>query len=304
MKGDKLLYYSLFPFAAIVIATFILLFAVISYTSAPAIKEYGWKLFTSSAWSPSEMGPESSKYGLLSPLYGTLVSSIIAVILAFPVTISAVLVIEDYAPPRTRDLVGSLIEVMAGLPTIVYGLWGLEILAPLLKVHVYSPLHQLLGFIPLFSCRPFSGYNILTAGILLTIMVLPYMVAVARDSYRSIPMIYREAALAIGANRYEYAKIMMGMIKPGLIASALLGFGRAAGETVAVALVIGNVPLISSCILKPGYTISSLIANQFSMAPLYPYMMNVLFTGGLILLMIGVIANTVAVIMISKSRLR
>jgi len=302
-KGDKILYYSLLPFAAVVIAAFILLFVVISYTSAPAIKEYSWKLFTSSAWSPSEIGPKA-KYGLLAPLYGTLTSSIIAVILALPVTISAVLVIEEYAPLQTRDMIGSLIEIMAGLPTIVYGLWGLEILAPLLKVHLYSPLHQLLGFVPLFSCRQFSGYNILTAGILLAIMVLPYMVAVARDAYRSIPMTYKEAALAIGANRYEYAKIMMGMIKPGLIASTLLGFGRAAGETVAVALVVGNVPLISSCLFKPGYTISSLIANQFSMAPLYPYMMNVLFTGGLILLIIGVVANSIAVIMISRSRLR
>ncbi len=303
MRNDKLLYYSLLPFASIVIAIFLLLLGVLTYVSMPAIKEYGIKLLTIN-WSPSEEGPQKSSYGLLAPLYGTLASSFIAVILALPVTVSVVLVIEEFAPLKLRDIIGSIIEVMAGLPTVVYGLWGLEVLAPFLKEHIYSPLHQLLEFIPLFSCKPLSGYGIATAGILLAIMTLPYMIAVARDAYRSIPFTYKEATLSLGVTRYEYAKIMLGMIKPGLIASALLGFGRAAGETVAVALVIGNIPLISSCLFKPGYTISSLIANQFSMAPLYPYMMNVLFTGGLILLIIGVVANSIALIMVSRVRSR
>ena len=303
-RSDKLLYYALLPFAAVVIAAFILLFAVLGYVSAPAIKKYGVRLLTTSQWAPNEANPARSVYGLLAPLFGTLVSSTIAVLLALPVTISVVLVIEEYAPERWREIIGSIIEVMAGLPTIVYGLWGLEVLAPLLQKHIYSPLHQLLGFIPLFSCRPVTGFNLATAGVLLAIMILPYMVAVARDAYRAIPFTYKEAALAIGATRYEYAKIMLGLAKPGIVAAALLGFGRAAGETVAVALVVGNVPLVSGCLFKPAYTISSLIANQFSMAPLYPYMMSVLFTGGLILLAIGMAANTVAVIMIARARKR
>lgn len=303
-RSDRLFYYSLIPFAAVVIAAFLLLFGVVGYVSAPAIKRYGTKLLTTTRWFPNEVNPSKSVYGLLAPLFGTLVSATVAVLLALPVTMAIVLVLEEYAPPRLREAIGSIVELMAGLPTIVYGLWGLEVLAPLLKQHVYSPLHQLLGFIPLFSCTPVTGYNLATASVLLAIMILPYMVAVARDAYRSIPFTYREAVLAIGATRYEYAKIMMGMAKPGLIAAALLGFGRAAGETVAVALVVGNVPLVSACMFKPAYTISSLIANQFSMAPLYPYMMSVLFTGGLILLLIGVAANTAAVIMISRVRSR
>ena len=303
-RSDKLLYYSLLPFAAVVIAAFIMLFVVLGYVSAPALRRYGISLFTTTKWAPNEANPSKSVYGLLAPLFGTLVSSVIAVLLALPVTVSIVLVIEEYAPERLRELIGSVIEVMAGLPTIVYGLWGLEVLAPFLREHIYSPLHQLLGFIPLFSCKPITGFNLATAGILLSIMILPYMVAVARDAYRSIPFTYKEAALAIGATRYEYAKIMMGLAKPGIIAAALLGFGRAAGETVAVALVVGNVPLVSGCLFKPAYTISSLIANQFSMAPLYPYMMSVLFTGGLVLLLIGMAANTVAVIMIARARKR
>jgi len=303
-RSDKLLYYSLLPFAAIVIATFIMLFIVLGYVSAPAIRRYGIKLFTTVKWAPNEVNPSRSVYGLLAPIFGTLVSSIIAVLLALPVTVSIILVIEEYAPEKLREIIGSIIEVMAGIPTIVYGLWGLEVLAPFLREHVYSPLYQFLDFIPLFSCKPVTGFNLLTAGILLSIMILPYMVAIARDAYRSIPLTYKEAALAIGATRYEYAKIMMGLARPGLIAAALLGFGRAAGETVAVALVVGNAPLVSTCLFKPAYTISSLIANQFSMAPLYPYMLNVLFTGGLILLLIGMAANTIAVIMIERARKR
>nr|WP_317896004.1 phosphate ABC transporter permease subunit PstC [Pyrofollis japonicus] len=303
-RSDKLLYYSLLPFASIIVATFILLFIVISYVSFPAIRRYGTSILTATRWAPNEASPESSVYGLLAPLFGTLVSSTIAVILALPVAVSVVLVLEEYAPQRLREVIGSIIELMAGLPTIVYGLWGLEVLAPMLRKHVYSPLHELLGFIPLFSCRPITGFNLATAGVLLAIMILPYMVAVARDAYRSIPFIYREAALAIGATRYEYARIMLGLARPGIIAAALLGFGRAAGETVAVALVVGNTPYVGACLFKPAYTVSSLIANQFANANLYPYMMNVLFFGGLLLLLIGMVANTIAVIMIEKVRKR
>jgi phosphate transport system permease protein len=303
-RSDKLLCYSLLPFASIIVAAFILLFIVISYVSFPAVERYGISILTTARWAPNEANPESSVYGLLAPLFGTLVSSTIAVILALPVAISVVLVLEEYAPQRLREVIGSIIELMAGLPTIVYGLWGLEVLAPVLRKHVYSPLHDLLGFIPLFSCRPITGFNLATAGVLLAIMILPYMVAVARDAYRSIPFTYREAALAIGATRYEYAKIMLGLARPGIIAAALLGFGRAAGETVAVALVVGNTPYVGACLFKPAYTISSLIANQFANANLYPYMISVLFFGGLLLLLIGMVANTVAVVMIERVRKR
>ncbi len=297
---DRTLYYTLLPFAAIVVAAFIALFTVLAYESAPALLHYGLKLFAETRWAPSERG--EPVYGLLAPLYGTLVSASIAVILALPVAISVTLVLEEYSPSWLREALGSLIEVMAGLPTIVYGLWGLEVLAPLLRETVYNPLHGLLGFIPLFSCKPVTGYGLATAGVLLAIMILPYTTAVVRDAYKSIPFAYREAALSIGANRYEYARIMMGMIKPSIMAAALLGFGRAAGETVAVALVVGNVPNLDPCVFKPAYTVSSLIANQFTMAPLYPYMMSVLFTGGLILLIIGVAANLIAVALLERGR--
>jgi phosphate transport system permease protein len=301
-RSDRLFYYSLIPFAATVVAVLVLLFAAISYASAPALRRYGLKILASSVWRPSEVNPSESDYGLLAPLYGTLVSSLIAAILALPTTLAVVLALEEYAPRSVRDILASIVEVMAGIPTIVYGLWGVEVLAPLLKHAVYDPLHSLLGFIPLFSCKPLSPYNIATAGVLLAIMILPYMVAVVREAYRSIPFTYREAILALGATRYEYAKLMFSLAKPGVIAALLLGFGRAAGETVAVALVVGNSFNMSPCLFKPGYTISALIANQFSMAPLYPYMMSVLFTGGLILLIIGLAANTLGVIMLERGR--
>ncbi len=303
-RSDKLLFYSLLPFAIIIIILFILLFSIIGLEAIPALKALGVKNLLGSRWAPSESSAQPVSYGLLPALIGTLVSSTIAVILALPLTISAVLAIEEYAPRRLREVLGSTIELMAGIPTIVYGLWGMEVLGPFLHEHVYKGLYGLLGFVPLFSCRPLTGYNIATAGVLLSIMIFPYMVAISRDAYRAIPFTYREAALAIGANRYEYARIMLGMIKPGLIAAALLGFGRAAGETVAVALVVGNNPSLSSCILRPGTTISALIANQFANASLYPYMLNVLYFGGLVLLIIGMIANAIAVVLLSGVRKR
>jgi len=142
----------------------------------------------------------------------------------------------------------------------------------------------------------------LTAGILLSIMIMPFIYAIVRESYRQIPKTYKEAALALGTTRYEYARIMYGMLKPSIIAGTLIGFGRAAGETVAVALVIGNTFNAPTCLLSPSYTVSSLIANQFANARLYPYMVNVLLLGGLILLVIGLASNLIGVMYLRRVR--
>jgi phosphate transport system permease protein len=156
------------------VVLFILLFSIIGWQSLPAFEKYGLRNIVGTRWAPSDLGPEESEYGLLPALAGTLIISTIAVILALPMTVAVVLALEEYAPSRIRDALGSTIELMAGLPTIVYGLWGVEVLGPFLQDHIYNGLYGLLGFIPLFSCKPVTGYNLATAGVLLSIMILDF----------------------------------------------------------------------------------------------------------------------------------
>ncbi len=304
-SGDARFYYSLIPAAIVSVVVLVLLLSILVYYSIPAVEYYGSTLFTSTKWRPVEGDPSASSYGLLVPLAGTLVTAVIAVVLATPLSVSAVFFSEELIPARfrgVRDVFASLVDLMAGIPTIVYGLWGVAILAPFLKDNLYEALYEALGFIPLFSCKPVTGSTVLTAGILLSIMIMPFMYAVMREAYRQIPSTYREAALALGTTKYEYSKIMFGMLRPALLAGLLIGFGRAAGETVAVALVIGNTFNMPSCLLAPSYTISSLIANQFANASLYPYMTNVLLLGGLILLLIGLASNILGLMYLRRVR--
>lgn len=291
------------PAALISSAILLILFAVLLYYSLPALRTYGLSLITSSTWKPVEGAP--GEYGLLIPLAGTLASALIAVGIALPLALASVVFTEELIPQsmaRAREAFVTMIDVMTGLPTIVYGLWGAAVLAPLLGGTLYQWLYEALSFIPLFSCRPATGSTILTAGIILAIMITPFIYAVVRESYRQIPRTYKEAALALGTTRYEYTRIMMGMAKPAILAGALIGFGRAAGETVAVALVVGNTFNMPTCLLTPSYTISSLIANQFANAQLYPYMLNALVAGGLILLLLGIASNILGIMYLRRAR--
>ncbi|MDK2383532.1 MAG: ABC transporter permease subunit, partial [Candidatus Korarchaeota archaeon] len=187
-------------------------------------------------------------------------------------------------------------------PTIIYGLWGLEVMIPLLRRWVMSPLHEHLDFIPLFACDPLSGASFLAAGLLLAVMIIPFMHGVIKEAYRQVPRTYKEAALSLGATRYEYFRIMVSLIRPAIIAAVLLGLGRAASETVAVALVVGNAFNISPCLFSPGYTISSLIANQFTEASFFPLMENVMFAGSLVLLALGMLFSGIGVVMMRRVR--
>ncbi len=301
-KVDRGFFLSLLPFAAVIFAVFALLAYVLVEESWPAIARFGISLFTENVWRPSERGVEFVRYGLLAPLYGTLITSVLAAALALPLSLSTVFFIEEMAPRRIRDAFSSIIDLMAGLPTIIYGLWGLEVMIPFLRRWVMEPLHLHLGFLPTFSCDPMSGASFLAAGLLLAIMIIPYMHGVIKEAYRQIPRTYREAALSLGATRYEYFRIMTSLIRPAVVAALLLGLGRAASETVAVALVVGNAFNVSPCLLAPGYTISSLIANQFTEASFFPLMENVMFAGSLVLLIIGMVFSGVGVIMMRRVR--
>jgi phosphate transport system permease protein len=290
------------PFASLIFAIFLALTYVIASVSYPSISKFGVKLFTENVWSPSEMGEEFVRYGLLAPLYGTIITSSLAAIIALPLSLSTVYLVEEMANSKVRELLSTAIDLMAGLPTVLYGLWGLGVMIPFLRENIMKPLHSALPWLPLFSCEPLSGASILSAGILLAIMIIPFMHSLIQDAYRSVPWIYREAILSIGANRYEYYKMMISLIKPAVLGSLLLGIGRASSETVAVALVVGNAFNISFCIFAPGYTIPSLIANQFSESNFYPYMQSALYAGGLVLLIVGALFSALALLMMRKVR--
>ncbi|MEM3870806.1 MAG: phosphate ABC transporter permease subunit PstC [Candidatus Korarchaeum sp.] len=301
-KYDRGFFLLLLPFASIVFVVFIALTYVVLSVSYPSISKFGTKLFTENVWRPSEAGEEFVRYGLLAPLYGTLVTSLIAATIALPLSLSTVYLVEELARSKLREVLSTTIDLMAGLPTVLYGLWGVEVMIPFIRDSLMTPLHSYLPWIPLFSCEPLSGASFLSAGILLAIMIIPFMHSLVQDAYRSIPRTYREAALSLGANRYEYFRIMLSMIKPAVIASLLLGLGRASSETVAVALVVGNSFNLSPCLFSPGYTIPSLIANQFSESNFYPYMQSALYAGGLVLLLLGVASSITGLIMMRKVR--
>lgn len=301
-KYDKGFFLSLLPFASIVFMVFLALAYVIASVSLPSISKFGISLLIENVWRPSEFDEELVRYGLLAPLYGTLVTSLIAISIALPLSLSTVYLIEELTTPRLREALSTLIDLMAGLPTVLYGLWGVDVMIPFLRENIMAPLHSFLPWIPLFSCDPLSGASFLAAGLLLAIMIIPFVHSLMRDAYRTIPNIYREAALSLGANRYEYFKIMTSMIKPAILASLFLGLGRASSETVAVALVVGNAFNVSLCLFSPGYTIPSLIANQFSESNFYPYMQSSLYAGGLVLLILGVAFSFMGLAFMRKAR--
>ncbi|AIG98235.1 phosphate ABC transporter, permease protein PstC [Archaeoglobus fulgidus DSM 8774] len=282
---------SLFPFCALVFGIFALMIAVYLIASLPVLQKEGVQIYTSNEWRAVEDNPEREFYGVLAAIYGSLYTSILAVLIALPLSISFAVFVIDYAPRKLKEPLIVATDVMAGLPTIIYGIWGAFVLVPLLRDYVMLPLYRHLSFIPLFSFEPAGGYSFLAAGVLLGIMVTPFASSIIREAYRMVPYTYREAAFSLGATRYEATRILLGHIKPAIVAGILLAFGRAVGETVAVSLVVGNTFNIHPSLFAPGYTISSLIANQFGNAFIYGYMVSALFAAGLFLFVIGLVVN-------------
>lgn len=280
--------------AMVAVALVFILFAgmLVTYfiNALPSIKRFGIGLYMNNIWSAAE---EASKenYGLASAIWGSVYTSLIAVLIALPLAISYSIFVVEYAPKRIKNALIITSDIMAGLPTIIYGIWGAFVLVPFLRDHVMAPLYDHLSFIPFFSYPPVTGYSYLAGGVLLGIMVTPFASAIIREAYSMVPKTYIEAIYSLGATRYEAAKILLGYIKPAIISGLILAFGRAIGETVAVSLVIGNTFNMTWGLFAPGYTISSLIANQFGNAFIYKYMTSTLYAAGLALFLIGLLIN-------------
>lgn len=240
-------------------------------------------------WS-SEWNPVTSQFGALPFIYGTLVSSAVALLLAAFAGVLAGIYLAEFAPRRLATGLALLIELLAAVPSVVYGLWGLFVLAPFVTTWLGPALQDTLGFLPIFQGNIY-GVNMLLAGLILALMIVPTIVVVTRDLILAVPMRYREASVALGATRWEsVSKVILPALRPGIFGACMLALGRALGETIATTMVIGNRPAISASLFAPGYTMASVIANEFTEATTNIYL-SALVELGLLLLVISVLVN-------------
>ncbi len=248
------------------------------YYSLPALQKFGPGFFFSQEWNPV-----TQDFGALSSIYGTLVSTIIAMLLAVPLSLAIALLLVELAPPRISRVVGTMIELLAAIPSIIYGMWGMFIFAPLMARYVQPWLHTYLGWIPgiglLFQGPP-MGLGMLTAGIILGFMVLPFTCAITRDVFQMVPNVVKESAFGLGATTLEVtAKVTIPYGLVGIIGAFFLGLGRALGETMAVTFVIGNSHNINLGLFYPGNSIASCLANEFAEATEMIYVSSLICLG-------------------------
>jgi phosphate transport system permease protein len=226
-----------------------------------AIQKFGFDFVTTSVWDPV-----AERFGALPLIFGTLLSSLIALLIAVPLSLGVAIYLTEFAPKSVRQPVAFLIGLLAAIPSVVYGLWGIFVLIPALKTTAFPLLRKLFGFLPLFQ-GPIYGPSMLAAGIILAIMIMPYIMSVSREVLLAVPNTQREASLALGATRWE--AVMSAVIpyaRSGIIGAIILGLGRALGETMAVTMLIGNRHEIAASLFAPGYTMAAAIANEFSEA--------------------------------------
>lgn len=285
MSAQKIfpIFLAFFATTSLLIVTGIVISLVVN--SYPIFLRDGLSFIFRSAWNPVR-----EDYGILPALLGTLIVSAIAISIALPLAISLAVFSAELAPKSIKRIINSVSDLMAGLPSVIYGLWGLYVLAPALNQYVMTPLHQYLGFVPLFSTKPIPT-NLFTAGVLLAIMIIPFASSIIREAYSAVPHHLKEAAYSLGMTRWEVIRTLLGYIRSSILAGAFLALGRAMGETVAVAMVVGNTLTFPRSLFDIGYTIPSLIANQFQNAEAYSYMMPALYGGALILFIAGLIIN-------------
>jgi phosphate transport system permease protein len=263
----------------------------------PALRHTGLLAFVSaSVWDVTR-----DVFGAAPYIYGTLVTSAVALVLALPVSIGLALFLTEMAPPRVRSIVSFPISLLAGIPSVVYGLWGLFVLVPLLRNPVEPFLARTLGFLPLFQGAPI-GLGYLAAGAILSIMILPTITSIAIEVLQTVPGSLREAALALGATRWEAIRIaVLPYSRAGIVGATMLGLGRALGETMAVTMVIGNSPTIRASLFAPGYSLPAVIANEFAEASGEMHT-SALAALGLLLFAVTVLLNIAARLLVRMSR--
>ena len=264
------------------------------YGSLPALRAFGFNFLVDESWNPV-----TEKFGAIAPIYGTIVTSLIAMLIAVPVGLMIAVFLTELCPMWLRRPIGIAIELLAGIPSIIYGIWGLFVFAPFLQQTVQPFLIEVFGHVPVLStlfAGPPYGIGVLTAGLILAIMVLPFITSISRDVFAAVPPVLKEAAYGLGCTTWEVSRyVVLPYARVGVIGGVMLGLGRALGETMAVTFVIGNAHRISGSILAPGTTISATIANEFTEA------VGDLYTSALIAL--GLILFVITFIVLAAARL-
>jgi phosphate transport system permease protein len=261
---------------------------VLIANSRLSIHAFGFTFFRSQIWDPV-----SGDFGALPFIYGTVVSSLLALVMAVPLALAVSIFLLDVCPQFLRGPISFLTELLAAIPSVVYGLWGVFVLVPIIRDQVGPVLEKYLGWTGLFA-EPNFGVGVFTASVILAIMIFPVISSISRDVMRAVPVSQREAALALGATRWEMLRIsVLRNARMGIVGSVILGLGRALGETIAVTMVIGNHPDIVKNLFAPGYTLASVIANEFTEATGDLYL-SALIEIGLALFLVTIVVNAIA----------
>lgn len=291
-RGDAVFKALTLVLAASILVILLLMGAEMVMESLPAIRTFGWRFVTGQDWDAVQ-----GQFGGLTFLYGSVVSSILAILLATPLSVCTALFITDIAPRRLGNLVAALVELLAAIPSVIYGLWGVLVMAPWLQQTIQPFLIERFGFLPFFQGAPY-GVSMLAAVFILMIMIVPIITSITKEVLLAVPTAQKEAAYALGATRWEMLRVaLLPYARSGILGAVILGLGRAIGETMAVTMVIGNTPQISLSLLAPAYTMPSVIANEFAETTSKLHA-SALMEIGLILLAVTLVINIMARLLI------
>jgi phosphate transport system permease protein len=286
---DRIFLFVVYAAAAIFVFVVVMLFVELVKGSWPSLQAFGPKFLWTSEWNPV-----TNEFGALPLIYGTVVSSLIAIVLAAFVGILAAAYLAEFAPRWLARPLGFVIELLAAVPSVIFGLWGLFVLAPIVRNQLGPFLLHAFGFLPIFSGPITVGTTLLTAGLILALMILPTVTAISREVIVAIGGDLREASMSLGATKWEtVARVVLPASKVGIFGAIILALGRALGETIATTMVIGNRPEIAASLLKPSYTLASVIANEFTEANGAVYI-SALIELGLLLFVVSFIVNGLA----------
>jgi phosphate transport system permease protein len=286
--GDQVFKYAMLLCGLAVLATLVLIVYELVLRSQPSWHAFGFGFFSARDWDPV-----NEKFGALPFIYGTLVSSLLALIIAVPLSIGVAVFTTEMCPKVLRGPLSFFVELLAAIPSVVYGLWAIFVLVPILSSYVQPFLSRTLGWTGLFTGPPY-GISMLAAGMILAIMIVPIISSITREVLMVVPQHQREAALALGATRWEMIRLgVLRNARAGIMGGIILGLGRALGETMAVTMVIGNRPEIAKSLFAPGYTMASVLANEFSEAT-GDLNLSALIEIGLALFLVTIVVNALA----------
>jgi phosphate transport system permease protein len=295
--GDEIAHLVTFLFAASVVLMTLLLLIGLWKTSGPSQAKFGWKFLVSTDWDPV-----AGNFGALPFIYGTVLTSVLALLISVPLGVSVAIFLSELAPPRLANACAFMVELLAAVPSVIYGLMAIFTVVPVLREYGEPFLKRHFGYLPFFQ-GPMLGIGFLAAALVLSIMTIPYIIAISRESLMAVPRDQREAALALGATHWEStSQVVVPYARLGIFGSVFLGLARALGETMAVTMVIGNDPSIHASLFASGYTIASVLANEFTEATGKLYQSS-LVELGLVLFLITIIVNALArLLVIATSR--